>query len=465
MTQSRCETGTEENLGRNQNGPTGDADNQATVPSLGTSGDLEKSSGQEPPNDATRPAPVKPPMFEVPDGGLVAWLQVAGGFSLFFNTWGNLNTFGIFQTYYEEGQLFRQSSSNIAWIGSIQAFLLLFVGAISGPIFDRGYLRTLLAVGSFLIIFGYMMLSICKAYWQVVLAQGFCIGIGGGLLFVPAIALLPTYFRRRLGLAVGLAAAGSSMGGIIYPIVFYRLINRIGFGWSTRVIGFISLATLLVPNLVMRQRIRPHKARALIDTTAFSDRPYLLFVFGAVTGFIGLYVLLFYISFYGEVNGYTNRSLSFYVIPILNAASVFGRTVPNAISDKTGPFNLIGPGALVCGILIFCMLAVKSAAGVVVVAALFGFFSGVFIALPPVCLAVLTKDKSKLGTRIGMAFGITSCSTLIGGPGAGAVLGADSTNLHWTRTWVFGGVFSIFSGCLFILLRGWTTGWKFMVKV
>jgi hypothetical protein len=87
MTQNRRETSTEEKLGRNQNGPTGDADNQDTVPPIGISGDLEQSSGQEPPNDATPPAPVKPPMFEVPDGGLVAWLQVAGGFSLFFNTW------------------------------------------------------------------------------------------------------------------------------------------------------------------------------------------------------------------------------------------------------------------------------------------------------------------------------------------------------------------------------------------
>lgn len=84
---SGSETSVEDKLGRNQNGPTGDADNQVTVPPIGTSGDLEKSSGQETPNDATPPAPVKPPMFEVPDGGLVAWLQVAGGFSLFFNTW------------------------------------------------------------------------------------------------------------------------------------------------------------------------------------------------------------------------------------------------------------------------------------------------------------------------------------------------------------------------------------------
>ena len=47
------------------------------------------------------------------------------------------------------------------------------------------------------------------------LAQGFCIGLGGGMLFVPSVAILPTYFSTKIGLAIGLAAAGSSMGGKI----------------------------------------------------------------------------------------------------------------------------------------------------------------------------------------------------------------------------------------------------------
>lgn len=33
------------------------------------------------------PAGPPGPPFEVPDGGLTAWLQVAGGWALFFNTW------------------------------------------------------------------------------------------------------------------------------------------------------------------------------------------------------------------------------------------------------------------------------------------------------------------------------------------------------------------------------------------
>lgn len=90
---------------------------------------------------------------------------------------------------------------------------VLLVGACTGPIFDRGYLRLLLLIGSFGVVFGFMMLSLCKEFWQAMLAQGFCIGLGGGMLFVPSVAILPTYFSTKIGLAIGLAAAGSSMGG------------------------------------------------------------------------------------------------------------------------------------------------------------------------------------------------------------------------------------------------------------
>jgi hypothetical protein len=193
--------------------------------------DLEKESNHETPfeeaaeaeaGEWTGPAPDTPsqtpgpsglPGGPPPDGGLKAWLQVIAGFMLFFNTWGLLNTFGVYQTYYESGELFQASSSDISWIGSVQAFCLLVVGFITGPLFDKGHLRLLLILGSFGVVFGHMMLSLCSTFWQTLLAQGFVIGLGAGCLFVPAVAILPTYFQTKLGLVVGLAASGSSMGG------------------------------------------------------------------------------------------------------------------------------------------------------------------------------------------------------------------------------------------------------------
>lgn len=61
-------------------------------------------------------APTKPVSIDAstPPMGSACMLQVLGGFMLFFNTWGILNAFGVFQTFYESGAHFTVSSSDIS---------------------------------------------------------------------------------------------------------------------------------------------------------------------------------------------------------------------------------------------------------------------------------------------------------------------------------------------------------------
>jgi MFS family permease len=222
----------------------------ATHPNPDSPRDVNTATTQHDSDTGTRrsdleekPAPARPlaPSGAAPDsppnGGLVAWLQVVGGFLIYFSTWGLISAFPVLQTYYESGTLFEASSSNISWIGSIQSFLLQLTGVLSGPIYDRGYMRALLLAGSFLIVFGLMMLSLCTQYWQALLSQALCIGIGAGLLFVPTVSLIPTWFGTRVGLAVGIAASGSSIGGVVYPVVLSRLLAQVGFAWAVRAVG------------------------------------------------------------------------------------------------------------------------------------------------------------------------------------------------------------------------------------
>ncbi|KAK3070549.1 hypothetical protein LTR53_010286 [Teratosphaeriaceae sp. CCFEE 6253] len=410
------------------------------------------------------PPPGGPPGGPPPNGGVQAWLQVLGSWCLFFNTWGLLNTFGVYQTYYESGALFTASSSNISWVGSVQALSLLLVGAIVGPIFDRGHFRILLMVGCFLVVFGHMMLSLSHELWQAVLSQGFCVGIGAGMLFVPAVAIMPTYFTTNLGLAIGIAASGSSMGGIIYPIMFYKLIPQVGFPWAVRILGFTVLVLTLIPIFCMKMRVKPAKIRALLDMTAFTDWPYITCVVTTTVGYIGLYVGIFYFSYFGQSTGITGESLSFYLVPILNAGSVLGRTVPNWISDKIGPLNVITPGALLMGVVLLCNIAVKSAGGLIATVFFFGLFSGIFIALPPVLFVGLTKNKAVVGTRIGMGFAFMGCGVLIGGPAAGAILQSSSGGMNWTGVWLLGGICPLAATVAFVMLRGGVAGWNPMTK-
>ena len=104
------------------------------------------------------------------------------------------------------------SSSAISWIGTTQGFLLFVVGIFAGPIFDLGYMRALISVGTFLVVFGLMMTSISTEYYQLFLAHGVVVGIGCGCIYLPSIAIVATYFTSRRALATGITAAGGSIG-------------------------------------------------------------------------------------------------------------------------------------------------------------------------------------------------------------------------------------------------------------
>ena len=120
--------------------------------------------------------------------------------------------YGVFQTFYESNILQRQSASQISWVGSVQAALIFFGGAIVGPFFDLGYLRLLLSLGTFCTVFGMMMTSVCKAYWQFMLAQGVTVGIGFGFLFLPSVAIVSQYFTTKKAIAFGIVSTGGSVG-------------------------------------------------------------------------------------------------------------------------------------------------------------------------------------------------------------------------------------------------------------
>ncbi|KAI0067484.1 MFS general substrate transporter [Artomyces pyxidatus] len=357
-----------------------------------------------------------------PDGGLVAWLQVLAGFFMLFNTWGIVNSYGAFQTFYETDLLSSKSPSAIAWVGSIQGFLLLLIGSLTGPIFDLGYFRSLLFTGSFMVVFGMMMTSLSTQYYQVFLAQGVCVGLGAGCLFIPSVAVLATYWSKRRAMAIGIAASGSSIGGIVYPALFHQLQPRIGFAWATRVIAFIALATLTLCIIVMKRRVTTSIKRKLFDWTALREPPFVLFTAGLFLGFMGVYIPFYYISPYAIQKTSSSANLAFYFIPILNAGSVFGRIVPNIIADKMGSINTLIPCAFACAILAFSWIAVESTGGLLAFAILYGFFSGSFVSLPPSALVGLAPDMRLVGTRMGMSFSVAGLGVLIGTPVAGAIL-------------------------------------------
>ncbi|KAF7880095.1 uncharacterized protein EAF02_007732 [Botrytis sinoallii] len=328
-----------------------------------------------------------------PDGGFVAWVQCASSFSLFFLSWGLLSPFGFFQAYYETDYP-SWTPSQISWIGSIQAFFLFGFSIVAGPVFDHGYLRSLVSIGCFLCVLAMMLSSISSEYWHFILAQGVMFGIGSGCLFIPSIAVLPAYFDKKQALALGVAASGSAIGGVVFPIMLNQLQPKIGFGWSIRVIGFIILLAATIPVLGMRVRTPPSAIRKIFDTKAWKEPPFLVTM---------------------------GSDLVPYLLPLLNVGSFFGRIIPTHFADIYGPFNIDIICVLLSGILAFTWINIHTTASIILFTVSHGFFSGGLTSISPNLGVALSPDTGVLGVRLGILLMPISVGILVGNPIAGAL--------------------------------------------
>ena len=162
-----------------------------------------------------------------------------------------------------------------------------------------------------------MMLSLADPtkYYQLLLSQGIGVGIGSGLLLVPALSIQSHHWRRRRSLVMGIVLCGrtvlhflsyryahffligSSCGGIVYPIMLNQLFhNGVGFSWGVRAAAFMTLGLLSIANLILRTRLpdarqrRKAAAEKAVPTAhmrdILTDVPFLWMNAG---GFLGLW--------------------------------------------------------------------------------------------------------------------------------------------------------------------------------
>lgn len=233
-----------------------------------------------------------------PDGGLKAWSQIACGWIAIATCWGWINCFGVFQTYYT--LTLDVAPSSISWIGTVQNFLSFTIGAFSGRLLDAGYFLPTAFVGVVLQVLGIFMMSLSTKYWQLMLTQGVLCGIGGGLYFTPCMGVMATWFSKRRSFAMGVASTGNSVGGMIYPVIVRELLPKIGFAWTTRVLGFMNLGLLSLVLIFMKPRLPPRKSHALIDWSAFRELPFTLFCIGMYLQVWDIYYTLYYVSMFSQ---------------------------------------------------------------------------------------------------------------------------------------------------------------------
>ncbi|KAL7921216.1 MFS general substrate transporter [Trichoderma austrokoningii] len=278
-----------------------------------------------------------------PDGGLRAWLVVLGAF--FWTI-----CVSVFQEYYETHQLISLSPCTISWIPSLSMFTIFIAGPFVGHLFDHYGPEMLLLFGITIHVFGLMMASISSKYYQFIYLNRYT-------------------FQKRRALAMGIVASGSSMGGVVLPIMINHLIPTIGFGWTMRICAFLMLG-LLVMN-------------------AFT-----------------------FLVNYGRSVGMSPQ-IAGYLVSTFNGAS-----------GIVGNFNISLCAACLSTTLVFALwLPSHSNSTTMAFASLFGFSSGTYTAIS-LALVAQISDIHEIGLRSGTMYAFMSVAALTGSPIGGALITA-----------------------------------------
>lgn len=153
------------------------------------------------------------------------------------------------------------------------------VGAIAAPLvgraLDRFALKRVIGVGATSMALGFLGLSLVQTPMQFYLVLGLFIGFGASSMGNLATSkLVANWFDRRRGTALGIAATGVSLSGVIMPYVSAEVIANYGWRQGFMVYGlftFLVVVPMVLKFVVSRPEelgLRPDGALQLTTAEA-----------------------------------------------------------------------------------------------------------------------------------------------------------------------------------------------------
>lgn len=169
------------------------------------------------------------------------------------------------------------------------------------------------------------------------------------------------------------------------------------------------------------RQVPSQKPRSLIDTRAFKELPFVVYAIALFFLYAGFWVPFFYIPSYAKMSLHISDDLSFYMLAITNAATLFGRILPAFVTKQFGAIGIFTFSSLGGGILVLSWAGIHNLPGFIVFCILYGLLAGIITTLTTVMVPALSPSLNVVGTRLGMAYACSSVGVLVGSPIAGAL--------------------------------------------
>ena len=121
---------------------------------------------------------------------------------------------------------------------------------------------------------------------------------------------------------MGIMSTGSSLGGVVMPIMINRMIPRNGYPWAMRTVAFLILGLQTIAILTVRPRTKPVPKKMPTGRYAapFKELPFVMLLLGIFLLTFGIFIPITYLAVQGFQEAHMSEEMSQYLTSIFNAA-------------------------------------------------------------------------------------------------------------------------------------------------
>lgn len=164
---------------------------------------------------------------------------VVGCFTMHFLLGGLSRSFGIIYRWLQIR--FDGSAAITAWIGGTGFAVRMGLSPISTGLSAKFGTRPVVIAGGFLMCVGVTLCAFAPSVEFLFFSYCLVTGIGGTLIYAPAVVIMSKYFSTKRSIANGISSCGSGFGVFVFPLLMEYLYKEYSYFGAVLILGGIEL--------------------------------------------------------------------------------------------------------------------------------------------------------------------------------------------------------------------------------
>ncbi|KAK6414376.1 hypothetical protein LTR95_017742, partial [Oleoguttula sp. CCFEE 5521] len=362
------------------------------------------------------------------DGGRQAWIVFGGCWIIEFMIWSLPLSYGVFQEYYSNHELFK-SSTAIPTVGTLTAGTSNLCMPFMSMVAARWpqYRRTQMIAGWVICVLALIGASFANSIETLLLCQGFLYGFGWVTHYTPVMFILNEWFDKQRGLVYGILFSASGVAGLDQPALLNWMLRTFDFKITFRVYA-VAIICVSGPGLfLIRSRDVPRKL--LVPTKALTSlRPivrslqFQLIAFAVFVQGLGFFIPRIYINSYSSDLG-LSQSLGAFLLALISLSQVCGQIGQGWVSDRLDVRIPMAVSTLLCGLAALLLWGpAKTVWPLMFLALIWGLLSASYSVLySRMCTFLVGKEDIDRDSVVMLMYGIFSFERGISGAMAGPI--------------------------------------------